>query len=80
MRYIRCYSSCSRMCVPGRNSRGVTPDKDTPTSCGSAPALNDDSPISGDDDACSDDEDAPAPVDDAPAVVDDFSSSRRLSS
>ena len=75
MRYIRCGPSCSRMCVPGRNA-GVIPVKDTPTSCGSTPGLDDDSPTSGDDDSF--DEDAPAPVDDAPAVVDDFSSSRRL--
>ena len=33
---------------PGEIS-GVIPVKDTPTSCGSAPALDDDSPISGDD-------------------------------
>ena len=52
---------------------GVIPvTKDAPTSCGSAPALDDDSPISGDDEASSSNEDAPAPVDDAPAVVDNF--------
>ena len=57
---------------------GAIPVKDTPTSCGVAPGLDDDFPISGDDDASSPDEDAPVPVDDAPAVVDDISSSRRL--
>ena len=43
---------------------GLIPVKDTPTSCGSDPALDDDSPISGDDDAS--------------AVVDNFASSRKL--
>ena len=57
---------------------GVIPVKDTPTSCGSAPTLDDDSPTSGDDDFSSSDEDAPAPVDDAPADVDYFSSSKML--
>ena len=57
---------------------GVTRDKDTSTSCGSAPTLVDDSPISGDDGASSPDEDAPAPDDDAAAVVEYFSSSRKL--
>ena len=64
MRGIRCGPS------PGRT--------DTPTSCGSAPGLDDDSPISGHDGASFADENAQAPVDDTPAVVDDFSSSRRL--
>ena len=57
---------------------GVIPVKDTPTSCASSPALDDESPISGDDNAFSSNGDAPASVDNAPAVVDDFSSSRRL--
>ena len=43
---------------------GVTSVKATPTSCGSAPALDYDSPVSGDDDAS--------------AVVDNVCSSRRL--
>ena len=60
--YIRCGPSCSRMCIPGRNRR-CNSCQDTPTSCGSAPAFDDDSLISGDDDAS--------------AVVDNFSSSRR---
>ena len=65
-------------CASPGEIAGVTPDKDTPTPCGSAPALEADSPISGDDDASSSDEDASASADDAPAVVDDFSSSRTL--
>ena len=65
-------------CTSTGEITGVAPDKDTPISCGSAPALDGDSSISGDDDALSSDKDAPAPVDDAPAVVDDFSSSRRM--
>ena len=54
MRYIRCGPSYSGMFVPGRDSTNVIALKDTPTSFGSAPALDDHSPTSGDDDSFSD--------------------------